>query len=434
MRSLKKSGRQEGSRSGVHRNRPGISTIWVIVALPAVMTMFVMVVDIGHVWLARSELKNALDASALSTVKTWGEGGTTAQARLDGNDAMSTNTVLGAVVTLNTAEGGCTNGNVASTGEIVLGSITDSGGVITFDCSGSPSCISGTAELVIAVETDSSGDTFGDPTEPDGFARTSFRVERFEETTGVPVGLTLNSFTIDLTAMTTQPAGGGADSPDDGVFDLRVQGGAPGNSDVSEGIGTPPGPPPVAGLIGVNDQGVASSFAFSGGTPTEPRVLTVSFGGGGITSSAAAARFFVGVDADQVGGDIGGDIGGGGGAAAQDFGGEFGLDGGGGSGNDPFTSTGALISANISGQTVTGNLTRISDDRSEISFAVNIVAGGTAFGGRTRKTIQVRSICPSFLGLGLGPYNVTADSFARFTCTNGPPQLVRVSTVTCVCP
>lgn len=422
--------RKHSIKTVSQKSRAGISTIWMIVALPAVMTMFVMVVDIGHVWLARSELKNALDASALSTIKTWGEGGSTAQARLDGNDAMSTNTVLGAVVTLNTAEGGCTNGNVAGTGEIILGSITDSGGVITFDCSGSPSCISGTAELVIAVETDPTGDTFANPTEADGFARTSFRVERFEETTGVPVGLTLNSITIDLTAMTTQPAGGGADSPDDGVFDLRVQGGAPGNSDVSEGIGTPPGPPPALGLIGVNDQGVASAFAFTGGTATEPRILTVTFGGGGITSSAAASRFFFGVDTDAVGGDTGG----GGGATAQDFGGEFGTDGGGGSGNDPFTSTGALISANISGQTVSGTLTRINDDRSEITFAVNIVAGGTAFGARTRKMIQVRSICPSFLGLGLGPYNVTAESFARFTCTNGPPQLVRVNTVTCVCP
>ena len=402
-------------------SRRGISTIWMIVALPAVMTVFVMVVDIGHVWLARNELKSALDAAALSTVKTWGEGGSTANARGDGNDAMSTNTVLGTAITLNTAEGGCTNGNVASTGEIVLGTITDSGTINTFDCTGTPSCISGTAELVFAVETDSSGDTFADPSEADGVARTTFRVERFEETTGVPVGLTLNSITLDLSVMETMPAGGGAASADDGFFDLR----AIGANDVNRSIGIPP----ANMLIGVNDQAVGSTFSFSpGGTMAD--TVTVTFAGG-ITSSAAASRFFFGTDTDRVGGDTGG----GGGVTAQDFGGEFGTDaGGGGSGNDPFVSTGATVTANISGQTVSGTLTRINADRSEITFMINIVAGGTSFAARTRKTIQVRSICPSFLGIGLGPYDVTAESFARFVCTNGPPQLVRVDTVTCVCP
>lgn len=128
------------------RNRRGISTIWMILALPAVMTMFVAVMDVGHVWLARNELKSALDAAALSTVKTWGEGGTTAQARLDGNDAMSTNTVLGVSVTLDTTDGGgggaCVNGNPSSTGEIVLGTVT---GVAThtFNCNVTPTCPGG---------------------------------------------------------------------------------------------------------------------------------------------------------------------------------------------------------------------------------------------------------------------------------------------------
>lgn len=412
-------------------NRAGISTIWMIVALPAVMTVFVLVLDIGNIWLARSELKNALDASALSGVQTWGNGGSTAQARFDANDASSANTVLGTVVALNTTQGGCANGNVSSTGEIILGTITDNGLTNVFDCSGSPSCISGTADIVFEVNT-TGGDTFGNPTDPvgDGVPRRSFRLVSFVETTGIPTGLTLNSITLDLTAMMTQPSGGGANSPDDGVFDLR----GIGNSDVPRGIGEPgAGAPdePVPGLIGVNAQGVASTFAFSGGPATEPRIITVTFGGGGITSAASpGSQFFFGVDTDQVGGDIGM----GAGTTVQDFGGEFGTDGGGGSGNDPFTSVGATFSANISGQTVSGTLLRISDDISRVSLSVNIVAGGTSFGVRTRKTVQVRSVCPTFLNLGLGPYNVTAESFARFVCSNGPPELVRVDSVTCVCP
>lgn len=176
--------------------------MWVIVVLPGIMTMFVAVVDIGHIWLARNELKNALDAAALSGIKTWGEsgGGLTTQARLDANDAMSANTILGTTTTLDTTVGACTNENVASTGEIVFGSVTDSGATITLDCSVAPSCPADT------------------------------------------------------------------------------------------------------------------------------------------------------------------------------------------------------------------------------------------FGIRTRKTIEVRSICPTFLGIGLGPYGVTAESFARFTCPSGPPQLIRLDTFTCVCP
>jgi len=403
--------------------RRGLSTIWVIAAIPAVMTMFVLVVDIANIWLARIELKNALDAAALSTVKSWGEGSSTAQARLNGNDAMTTNTVLGSVITLNTAEGGCVNGNVSSTGEIVLGSITDNGTTNIFDCAGTPSCISGTAEVVVSVDT-TGGDTFSDPTEPDGIARTTFRIERFEETTAIPVGLTLNSITFELSAMETTPLGGGTATADDGIFDLR----AFGTNDVTRSIGTPPVNSNGDNLIGLNPQSVASSFLYSP-SGTSPRALTVTFAGG-ITSSPTTSQFFFGTDTDQVGGDTGG----GGGVTAQDFGGEFGTDAGGASGDDPFVSTGATVRVNISGQTVSGTLVRISADRSEVTFNVNIASGGTGFGVRARKTIQVQSMSPAFYGLGLGPYPVTAESFAQFLCTSGPPQLLRVTTVSCTCP
>lgn len=156
MRSFRDNDRNSIRPAGRRGKRPGISTIWVIPSLPAVMTIVVMVVDVGRVWLARSELKNALDAAALSGIKTWGEGGTTAQARADANDAMSANTILGTTATLDITEGGCTNGNVASTGEVVLGVVTDNAGVFTFDCNQLP-CPAAT--IVFAIDT---ADNFSD--------------------------------------------------------------------------------------------------------------------------------------------------------------------------------------------------------------------------------------------------------------------------------
>lgn len=414
-------------------NRSGISTIWVIVTLPVVMAMFVFVIDIAHIWLARAELKNALDAAALSAVETWGHSGTTAQARSDANDTSRANTVLGTVVSLDINSGGCANGNVISTGEILLGAITDGGTINTFDCSATPSCISGTATVVIAVDTTglsgaANGDTFTDPSDggsANNKARRSFRVESFVETTAIPVGLTLNSLTIDLSGMMVTPAGGNplTDAvPDDGIFDLR----AIGTNDNIRSIGIPPVNADGDNLVPVNDQTVVPTFTFSppGNTAT---VVMVTFAGG-IASNAANSKFYFGVDTDEVGGNQGG----GGGVTAQDFGGDFGTSIG--LGNDPFTSTGAMVSVNISGQTVTGILEQRSAARSDLTLNVNIVSGGTSFAARTRKTIQVRSIGPTFLGLGLGPYNVSAESFAQFLCTNGTPRLIHVDGVTCVCP
>ena len=76
-----------------HRSRRGIATIWVLAALPVVLTLLVMIVDGGNLWVARTEIRTALDAAALSAAKTWGEGGSTAQARLDAQDAFHTNTI-----------------------------------------------------------------------------------------------------------------------------------------------------------------------------------------------------------------------------------------------------------------------------------------------------------------------------------------------------
>ena len=389
MRSFRHNDQMSGGPAGRRGNRSGISTIWVIVALPAVMTMFVMVVDVGRVWLARSELKTALDAAALSGIKTWGEGGTTAQARADANDAMSTNTILGTTTTLDTTEGGCTNGNVASTGEVVLGVATDNAGLFTFDCNQLP-CP--TATIVFAIDT---ADNFSDSS--------AFRIESFS----APAGSTLNSISMDLTTIRvdSDPGAGVTNVADDGMFDFRTAVAGDATRGLASTVQT-----------GASTGGAAISTTTAGGglQPT----LQVNF-----TGFDPGDTLFFGVDTDEVGPIAG----------PTDMGGEFGT---GFTVGQQSTILGLQVEVDVNGITFTDRLVFQNNNRSAqtLTFALD---NSTGFGIRTRKSIQVNSICNNFLGLNLGPYNVTAESFAMFACpvvTGGPPRLIRVDNFSCTCP
>jgi Flp pilus assembly protein TadG len=127
--------------------------MWLILTLPALATLLVVLLDVSNVWLAKTELKNALDAASLSAVKTWGEGGSTLNSRLAANDASSTNTVLGTTIPLSAVEGACTNNNVSSTDELVLGTINDTGLVLEFNCNTAPNCGAGIPFAVKARKT-----------------------------------------------------------------------------------------------------------------------------------------------------------------------------------------------------------------------------------------------------------------------------------------
>lgn len=404
--------------------------MWVIGLLPALALGMVVLTDVANLWLSHIELKNALDAAALSGVKSWGEGYSTAQSRLDAAAAFSSNTMQGQVWPLDATEGGCVNGNLSSSGEIVLGSISEySAGDYAFDCSQSPGCVTGTFTALFAVETDANGDTYqiqlGMGQAQD--ANRTYRIEQFTQTSGM-FPLVLNSVQLDLRDLQVAPSGGGAAVPDDGFFDLKTSNS---NSDNNRGIGTPTG---ALGdpLISINDVGVSPSFSFSAGTSDEPRVMTVNLGSGIPSAPVGTNRFFWGTDTDYVGANVG--AGGGVGAAVQDFGGEFGTDAGNAAGTDPFTTTGATVRIVVSGQMLVGTLSRVNDNRSEVFFNGTITSSGQAFGVRARKTIQVPSITCGLLGQTFGPYNVTAESYARYVCFSGNPQLIRINSYSCNCP
>lgn len=410
-------------------SRRGIATIWVLAAMPVLLTLLVMLVDAGNLWVARTELKNALDAGALSGVKTWGEGGSTLQARLDAQDAFNTNTILGTQYSLSTVVGGCTNGNSPppATAEILLGTISDAASGFTFDCSGTPGCIVGAFSVTFAVDTSAVCPT--DPTTADTFTRFSaFRIESF---TG-PVGSTLNSVTLNVGGMQIRRANNTVVA-DEGHFDFRPP---PPVADINSGFFPPTvyyfgAPPATNGSTTLSGCGLfpfttgltsATHGATSGTTPTS---FTWSFAG-----FDSGDVFVFGADTDCVGPQGATGDGPCNGTAVQDFGGDFGTDLGAAL---PKTETGATVTVNISGSSVSGTLVRVSADRSEVTLA-GVLTGGNAFGVRTRKSVSVPSVASSFLGLSVNPYQVTCQSYARFACVTGPPQLVHINSFVCACP
>jgi hypothetical protein len=55
--------------------RKGISVVWVVVVLPVFLVLLCLLVNTANLWLARVELENAMEASALAAVKQWGDAG-----------------------------------------------------------------------------------------------------------------------------------------------------------------------------------------------------------------------------------------------------------------------------------------------------------------------------------------------------------------------
>ena len=133
--------------------RRGAITVWLILAIPAVVTLLCVVAEVGNLWLARVELTNSLEAAALGAVQQWGSagGGSTLVPRQVGNAYASANTLNGIPVdltvidpTLNRVPGGPCNENVCGNGVLVFGAVINDNPEFVFDCCATPSCGIGT--------------------------------------------------------------------------------------------------------------------------------------------------------------------------------------------------------------------------------------------------------------------------------------------------
>jgi Flp pilus assembly protein TadG len=55
--------------------RRGISTLWLLMWLPALIALFAMLLGVSNLWLARVEAETALEAAALAAVEKWVDSG-----------------------------------------------------------------------------------------------------------------------------------------------------------------------------------------------------------------------------------------------------------------------------------------------------------------------------------------------------------------------
>ena len=150
-------------RSG-RRPPRGVVALWTLLMIPVLVVLFAVVVEGVHLWLARVELENALEASALAAVKEWAEStsgvqaGWTNNARLVGQQYAAANTINQTPVVIgdNTGPFDPTtnpNENGPCDGNLVFGAVIENDPEYVVGSYQKPSCTSGTGRVLVDVTT-----------------------------------------------------------------------------------------------------------------------------------------------------------------------------------------------------------------------------------------------------------------------------------------
>ncbi len=133
--------------------RRGAAALWLVVALPVLLTLFCVILEVANLYTARAEFQNALEAAAQAAVKNWADsgGGDTQNARTVGNTFAQANTINGVSVNflpnLNYNNTNLCNQNASRDGVFVFGAITMDNPEFVFDCCATPGC--GVANVVM---------------------------------------------------------------------------------------------------------------------------------------------------------------------------------------------------------------------------------------------------------------------------------------------
>lgn len=161
----------------------GVVALWTLLMIPVLVVLFAVVVEGVHLWLARVELENALEASALAAVKEWAEtssgpaAGWTANARLVGQQYAAANTINQTSVSIGTNPGAFNlatnpNENGPCDGHLVFGAVIEDDPEWVVASYQAPSCAAGAGRVLAEVTSDNltSGDNgwgISFPTHPD---------------------------------------------------------------------------------------------------------------------------------------------------------------------------------------------------------------------------------------------------------------------------
>ncbi len=109
--------------------RHGISTLWIVLTLPVLLTLVLYAVEAGRIHLARQQLVTSLESAALAAANRCATGGSpsTLEARNSGIDFAAANLVLGNPpgLSANRDSGNAPSENASCDGDIVFGSLVE---------------------------------------------------------------------------------------------------------------------------------------------------------------------------------------------------------------------------------------------------------------------------------------------------------------------
>lgn len=453
------------------RARQGIAVVWLLLALPVLLILLCLVVEAGNLWLARVELKHAMESAALAAVKEWGDagGGDTLVARQVGSQFSMGNMVRGEPVdltspdlnpvfdnTLNYAEGNV-NGNALCTDiraanydprtVLVFGAITQ----IEAENVGEPNVIfnSGVepgcgAEGAVMVDVTQQGNVGAD-----NAWGISFRASADPDLRITRIDIDVDPFNTNFARFNfggNNPVVLSDNSPDPKVIDGQVDS----QPDNYGWASTPPETIPQA-------QTPSNQIEFTtiNNANQIPTVLRIDFSSGtfnGIIDDGFAPgdrfRFGARVTRQQGQAELSGD----------DLGGirtritvYYSLSG------DPLPPVSGVLFNNSasSNQCVSGNVvfdelgirhvvvhpdqvldlpcppTSAANNNGQSYTTISQAGGSTPLAVRAQASIQVPSVIQAIAGVPLGPFTVSAEGTAMYQCDVQDPRLIRVDQFIC---
>lgn len=415
--------------------RSGIATVWVIVSLPVVILLFVVVVELANLWLARAELEHALEAGASAGVKTWAELSEddahaapndetkTNAAREAARAAAAANNVRGQSVQLGLNDDADTDAdadhnNASCDGDIILGGADKT--TFTFNELADVGCgrseeveeeIFVTVELFVQT-ADTSADS------------SSFFIS-LDDTAGE------DPFTGSITQIRVNLRNPASDfGIDDGVFDPFSGTGTPGEMN---GFG------PVLGA-GNEVSGVTfdTSQASSG-------ILDINIPAGNFTTDSSSNDLVFGIDTDDVDDpspfdprDDGNDFGDPGAASATPGRILFQIAPAGASLSEGFR----IESLQPQGPDNMDNSRAVLQGNAlnlQGTLTILIIIPDQDFAVLTQKTVPVESFSKSLFGVPIGPFDVSAQAIALSRCRENTlmdpvvlnPEFVHINIVNC---
>lgn len=415
--------RLHNPKSGQQRTPRGIVTFWALVTIPVFLIMLCMVLEIGNLWLARIQLKNALESGALAAVKNWGDagGGDTNNSRQVGYQFVAANTINGTAVDLSSIDalrnynvGNAPNQNNSCTGVMVFGAITTDTPNFVFDAGETPNCVQGQVLFDATASGSLSSGNFhewGIRFRPDASLPANLRITRAEIRLQAPQSFSVGSF-------------GFADAV---APDAVVDGSANRAPDL---------------------QGLTTATQITNSFLNANRTIRFDFNAfGGDDGFAPGDRFRFGVDVTTgMGQESGDDV-----AGAQVFV-QF---------SNGTTAVGNLIDTDLrrdclgvgifdaanNSLAVTPSASPIPDLPCQANAGMNdgqssVEVGGASGAGdefavRIQATVPVQSICDSIFGFqpgNAGFFSVTARVDAIYDCSSEEPRIYHLDSSRYICP